>query len=148
MRLNYNSEIRQSLRLGHGHAFINQIRQNNNDKYCYIKALSQTPYFEDGYHRYRIIREEVYDKFMELLNTLIDNRLVSAFEKDIECKPYRMQHMGIRIKRVKNVTWKLLREMELLIPQIEAFMERRTRLHPEPEAFGGKTPFKERGMYL
>ena len=121
-----NSEVQQSIRLGHGQAFISQIRQNNPDKYAYIKAISDTPYFEDGYRKYRERRVEVYNRFMYLLDVLILNRWVSAFERDIECKKYRMNHLSVRIYKVHKVTWRTFREFELMIPQIERFIKRRT----------------------
>ncbi len=127
MRLNYNSETTQSKRLGHGHAFISQIRQKNPDTYAYIKALSDTNYFEDGYYKYKERRVKIYNKFMHLLEKLIDNRWVSAFERDIKCVPYRINHLSVRVYKVEKVTWRTYREFELMIPQMESFIERRTR---------------------
>ena len=127
MRKNYNSETKQSIRLGHGHAFISQIRCNNNDKYCYIKALSDTGYFEDGYIKYRVVREKVLNEFLQLMDTLIDNRWVASFERDSGCIPFKLQHLPTRLRKVQDITWYIMREMELLIPHIENFIRRRTR---------------------
>ncbi len=127
MKYDYNSEVRQSARLGHGHAYINQIRQNNNDKYCYIKALSQTGYFEDGYHRYRIVRTKILEDFLERYIFLVDRRWISALERDLHHTPFTLHRTGTRLLGVNKVTWKLMRELELMIPKIDSFIERRTK---------------------
>ncbi len=118
---NSDSMNQSSIGVGHKSKYFSTMKIQNNEKFCYIKAIGNGN-LVTGYHKYREARISVVDEFLELYAILEDIRAVSAFTRDCKYVPFSIAKLGTRVLK-HDLAFKTFRHLEIMNPKIDDFIK-------------------------